>query len=121
MLEEKIDALTAALKENTATVKKHIEALGGSAGSGSGETAEASGGKKDKKSKFTADQVKAAVVKVKEEKGQDAAKAIISDAGAKNLAELVTLPKKFDSVMAACEAALAATDDDNEDEDDDEL
>ena len=123
MLEEKIDALTAAIKENTAELKKAQ-----ASGAVPGKTASSDDGDapakppKGKKGPKPED-VKAAVVKVKDEIDQDAAKAIIKKAGAKDLAALLAMPDKFASVLAACEAALAAAgvDEDDESEDDDDL
>lgn len=114
MLEEKIDALTAAVKENTAAILGKGGAAAPAAGAkGPGRPAGATA-----KPKFTAEQVKAAVVGVKESKGTDVAKALISDAGAKDLADLLTKSAKFADVMAACEAALAEEADEEAVEDD---
>lgn len=112
-LEAKIDELIVAINANTAARK-------GEAG------AAATGGKPDKpkvdktppKSKYTATQVQTAVVEVKDAKGSDAAKEIIEKyAGeGEKLAKLITMPEKFEAVMAACAEALA---DDGSGDDDD--
>ncbi len=120
MLEEKIERLTAEVVK----LREAIEKSGGSpAASGEKATAgKATAGKATaKKSKFTADQIKAAVIKVKDEVGQDAAQKVIKDAGAKGLAELITMTDKFDAAMAACEEALTAGEDGGDEDGDDEL
>ncbi|AEY69586.1 hypothetical protein AH2_00076 [Burkholderia phage vB_BceS_AH2] len=63
-----------------------------------------SGGKK-----YTADDVKAAAVKVKEKLGTKEAKKLISDHGADELAKLE--PKVFAAFIADCEKALKADED----------
>lgn len=105
MLEEKIDALIAALKANTA-------ALGGKAGAAgaAGKTAAAGG------SKVTFDMVKAAVVKVKDAKGKPAAQKIIRDAGKASELAAIKAPQ-YEAVIAASEAALAEEEAPAEDED----
>ena len=64
--------------------------------------------------KVTFDEVKTALMKVKEEKGKDAAQAIIKDVGkAEKMAEIKE--PNYAAVIAACEAALAG-DDGNDDD-----
>lgn len=56
------------------------------------------------KSKYTADDVKAAAVKVKEKLGTTTAKEIIAEHGAEELAKLK--PAVFDDFVEACQKAL---------------
>lgn len=113
-LETAIAALTAAVEANTAAV------LGAGANVGGGAAADAepekpkpaSRKKADKAtSKFTADQVRDTLIKVKSEVGEDEAKRIITEVGGyEKLAQLVADPSKFEAVMEACEAALSGED-----------
>lgn len=104
-LEEKIVALTEAVKANTA-------ALGGKAApAASGDAPKAKPGPKPKaKPTKTADEVKAIIVRVKNEVGSTEAQELIATVvgteGAK-LAELMTKPELFDAAYAAAEEALA--------------
>lgn len=102
-LEEKIDELTAAVKELTATLKKG----GTSAAAPSGDK-KGPGRPPKESSKFTQDQVKASLLNVKENVGTDEAKRIISEVGgAKDLADLLASKKaKWDDVMTACDEAV---------------
>lgn len=127
-------SLEQALNENTAAMRDLIAALGGAAGktaaAGKGAADDAadkptttrrrSAANKDaeektKASKYSAEDVKAAAVKVKEELGTKAAKQLIKDHGADELAALK--PEKYDAFVDACEKALNG-DDDGEGEED---
>lgn len=107
-LEDKIDTLITAVNKLTDAL-----AAGGGTGGGKASGGKASGGaagKTDKPS-LNADQVKAAILKVKEEKGDDAAKAVIAKAMGKSgakLAELLAAAGKFQKAMDAAEEALNA-------------
>lgn len=124
MLEEKIERLTAEIVKLREAYEK------GAKGGATTTTADAGADKKpaDKKAadkkpaktKFTAEQVKTAVIKVKDEVGEDAAKAVISGSGCSGLAALIAKPEVFDSVMAACEEALAGGGDDADDSSEDD-
>jgi hypothetical protein len=102
-LEEKIDELIVALNKNTAAHAGKGGAAAEPAASGKRKPAAAAA---DEGPKVKADDVKAALMKVKEDVGTPAAKKIISDAGADDMADLLTKPKLFAKVMTACEAAL---------------
>lgn len=119
-LEQKIEALTAAIEANTAA----LQAAGGSASTAKTETTTGKPGRppKDKgegdtgssKPKFTREQVNAALVKIKDANGAEAAKKIIADvAGVAKMADIKD--SKFEAVIEACEKALGgdAGDDDN--------
>jgi len=83
-------------------------------------TAKADKPKADAGPKFTADEVKAMAVKVKETLGQPAAKKLIKEAGGADA--LASIDKKnYAAFMAACEAALTPAADDAAEEDEDEL
>lgn len=120
-IEELISNLTAALEANTAA----ILGAGANVGAGAAPAAEpekkpSSGGRKkaaDKAtSKYTADQVRDTLIKVKSEVGEDEAKRIISEVGGyEKLAQLVADPSKFDAVMEAAEAALSGEDEGGDD------
>lgn len=105
-IEAAIEALTKAVEANTAAIK----AGGGAAAAtpGKADKAAATSGKADKvvKSKYTLDQVKAAIVKVRETQGTPAAKAIIGDAGQSDKMDNID-PANFEAVIKACEKALA--------------
>lgn len=113
MLEEKIDALIAAVKANTAALTgKGGGAAGGTAGTGKAGT---TGG-----SKITFEQVKAAVVKVKDAKGKPAAQKIIREAG--KAAELASIKApQYEAVIEACKEALEEGEDAGGGEDEDTL
>lgn len=55
---------------------------------------------------ITIDQVKAAGMKVKAEKGIERARKVAADLGVKDMAELVTKPQLFPKYLELCEAAL---------------
>lgn len=103
-LEERIDSLTSAVTR----LADLMEAGGGA--SAAPDKPKADKPKAGAKPKKTADDVKAAIVLVKDTIGEDDARAIIQKhAGAgKKLADLVAMPAKFDAVCADCAAALAA-------------
>lgn len=117
-LEEKIGELIAAVKENTAALK-------GGGSSTAGKAAAADGKKGPGRpagstaSKFKADDVKAALVGLKEKLGAPAAKQIISDSGADDLADLLTKKALWDDVMAAVETALSDSGDGDDGDGDD--
>lgn len=101
MLEQKIEALTAAVVALTAVMEKN----GGTGGAGKATTTgKATGGKA--KPKYTADKVKAKILEVKEKHGMERAKEIIAEAGGDDLANLLTQPDTFDNAYALAEAAL---------------
>lgn len=56
--------------------------------------------------KVSFDEMKAALLKVKDGKGKDAAQSIIKDVGGAEKMDKIA-PEKFAAVLAACEAALA--------------
>jgi hypothetical protein len=115
MLEEKVERLTSEIVKLREAIEKNKG--GAAAGSTAGKPAEKTAEKTKPgkaKSKYTPDQIKAAVIKVKDDIDADAAKAIIDDAGCSGLAELITMTEKFDEVMAACEAALAGGGDEDD-------
>jgi hypothetical protein len=121
-LEDKIDTLITAVNKLADVMAKN----GGGAAAGAkagGATAGKAGG--DKAAAISADDLKALIVKVKNEKGEDAAKEVIKGALGKNgkLADLLALSAKFPKAKQLAEAALAAEDDEPEPEveDDDEL
>ncbi len=123
MLEEKIERLVAETIKLREAVERNTAAQGGTAGSAAGKPAAAAGkpaaaAGKPKKSKFDANAIKAAVIKVKDEVSQEAAQEIIRNAGATGLAELITMTDKFDDVMAACEAAIEGGGEDAVEDDD---
>lgn len=120
-------SLEQALKENTEAVLALTAALaanGGKPASGgsedkSGKTESTRGRgtskstKEDKgsddKPKFTADDVKAAAVKIKEEKGTPAAKKLIAQYGEDGLASIE--PKDYAAFIEAAEKLLKGEDD----------
>jgi hypothetical protein len=122
-------SLEQALNENTAAMRELIAALGG-ATANAGKGAAADEGKttstrtrkpkaddaedtKGKTSKYTAEDVKAAAVKVKDELGTKVAKQLIADHGADELAKLK--PAVYEDFINACEKALNGDDDGNDD------
>ncbi len=114
-LEDMIGSLTAALEANTAAIL-----AGGSAPAAAAPAAttrpKPAAKPKPAASKFTADQVRDTLIKVKSEVGEDEAKRIITEVGGyEKLAQLVADPSKFDAVMEASETALAGGDDDGGD------
>jgi hypothetical protein len=122
MLEEKLDLLT----KEVVALRKAIEA-GGGAGGGKAAASDDSADKpkatrgRPKKEEPTPehdkDEVDAIIRKVSKEVGKPVAKKIIADAGADDLADLLTMPAKFDSAYAAAEAALEEPDAGEEDDD----
>lgn len=117
-LEERIDALTAAVVKLT-----DLMAGGAALPAASGKDKPAAG--KDKpaatrKPKITAAEVQAAIVEVKEKHGQERAREIIEEHGGSGtkLAKLVTMPDKFEAVMASCKEALEEEDAGDGDDDD---
>lgn len=120
-LEAAIATLTAAVEANTAAL------LGKSGGGKSSAGADDDGAKtstrrrtstkSDDKPKYTADDVKAAAVKVKEELGTKAAKDLIKDHGADELAKLK--PAVFADFIEAAGKLLAGDDDGGDDDGDD--
>lgn len=126
-LETLIANLTAAVEANTAAVLgkastgKAAATKDDDAGEGATTTRRRRSSTKDddagdsKKSKYTAEQVKAAAVKVKEDLGTKVAKQLIADHGAEELAKLK--PENYDAFVEACEKALNAGDDDGNDDD----
>lgn len=121
-LEAKIDALIVALEANTAA--RNAEKAAGTTGGKTG-TAGKTDAKAGAKPKNTVEQMKTAVMSVKETIDPATAKALIEEfAGAgKKLADLAAMPGKFDAVVAKAtellDAAAAGGDDDNGDDDDD--
>lgn len=118
--------LEKALEENTAALTRLAEVLekGGGVGAGGTTTGGAKASAKSggaKKPKNTAEQVKAAIMKVKDDVSADAAKAIIEKhAGkGKKLADLANDPSLFDAAVADAEAALEEAGGDEPDADDD--
>ena len=78
--------------------------------------AEETEAKSAKSSKFTAEDVKVAAVKVKDALGTKEAKRLIAEHGAEELAKLK--PEVYEDFINACEAALKGDDDNGDDEDD---
>lgn len=121
-LEERIDALTAAT--NRLADLMEANGGGGSTGTTAPKTTAAAAPKTTTKKPAaskptkTAEDVKAAVVSVKDTISPDDARAIIeAHAGAgKKLADLITMPAKFDAVCQACADALAAAAENPEEE-----
>jgi hypothetical protein len=117
MIEAKIDALIAAIEANTTalTGKKST------ASTSSDSTEKSSGAKRSTKadgesaSKYTAEQVKAAAVKVKGELGTKKAKELIADQGADELAAMK--PANYEAFIKACDKALSGGNDNSGDED----
>lgn len=120
-LEELIAANTAAIEANTAAILGAGANVGSApAATGKAATGVKTGGGRGKAatatSKFTADQVRDTLIKVKSEVGEDEAKRIISEVGGyEKLAQLVADPSKFDAVMEASEAALTGGGDEDGD------
>lgn len=112
MLEEKLDLLT----KEVVALRKAVEentAAGGATSSGksasSGDTEKKTRGRPKKEEptpEHDKDEVEEIIRRVSREVGKPAAKKIIGDAGADDLADLLTMPAKFDDAYAAAEAAL---------------
>lgn len=112
MLEDTMERLTAALNANT-------EALGGKAPAGGAATRTAPA-KTAAAAKLTLEQVKAAVIAVKDAHGKPAAIKIIKEAG--GVAELSAIkPARFAAVMAACEEIMGEGEGSEAADDDDAL
>lgn len=97
---EAVNANTEALKSGGGTGGKAGNDEAGTTARGRGRSAAS----KDDKPKHTAEDVKAAAVKVKEELGTKDAKALIKKHGAEELAKLK--PEVYDAFIADCEKAL---------------
>ena len=106
-LEQKIEALTAAIEANTAALK----AGGGAAASTSKATAtKTTKEEKPKAPAHTREEMAALVRKVKAEKGEDAAKGIIKEVG--GVEKLADIPDaKIDAVFDAATEKLAEEED----------
>jgi len=124
MLEEKLDTLT---KEIVA-LRKAVEANTAAGGGTSGAPAAAAEPAADKPKRgrpakaeptpeHDKDEVEAIIRRVSAEVGKPAAKKIISDQGAADLADLLTMPAKYDAAFAAAEAALPEAEDGEDDGD----
>lgn len=116
-LEEALVANTTAVNELIGLLKTNGVALPGKDAAGanakaSEPQAEKPRGrpKKDDTPKVTFEDMKAALFKVRDEKGAPAAQAIIKDVG-KAPAMKEVKPENFAAVIAACEAALVPSDD----------
>ncbi|MFA7168979.1 MAG: hypothetical protein WC096_08760 [Sphaerochaetaceae bacterium] len=121
-------SLEQAIQANTEAINRLIEALSNVKSVAESKTAEAEAkqtrrGRPPKAeaeasqpvSKYTAEEVKAAAVKVKSEKGAKVAKQLIKDHGAEQLADLK--PEQFDAFVKACEAVLNGGDEGEEEDD----
>ena len=103
MLEEKIDQLIAKMDDMIAALRTDAPATTATATPAKADKP-ANGGVKPPK--ITFEQVKAAVVRVKDAAGKPAAQRIIKEAG--KAAELAAIKApNFEAVLAACEALLA--------------
>jgi hypothetical protein len=130
-LETEVKALTEAMNRNSDLLERALSA--GVVPGGKADAPAASGDKppkgkpgpkpKDDGPKITDDAIRAALNKVKEELGTPAAKKIIADHGATDLANLCTMKSKFQAIIDACEAVLTPADDadEGEGEGDDDL
>lgn len=108
-IEKLLGDLIEAVNANTEALKAGGASGGTSAGGDEGGKAATGRGRgraasKDDKPKHTAEDVKAAAVKVKEELGTKQAKDLIKKHGADELAKLK--PEVYDAFIADCEAAL---------------
>jgi len=114
-LEQKIEALIAAVEANTAALSGSKPASTSTGDGGEGKPGRGKKGaateEKTATTKYTAEQVKAAAVKVKGELGTKKAKQIIADHGAEELAALK--PEKYESFIKACEKALKGDEDED--------
>lgn len=131
-LEQKLEENTAAVLALEATIKKAMAAgvlPGGKSADAPApaatteEPAKRGPGRPKKDDapaapKVTFDEMKAAVLKVKDAKGKAAAEAVIKDVGgAEKMADIKA--EKFAAVLAACEAALAPAPEPAKTDDDD--
>lgn len=115
-LEEELAANTKAVNRLADAMEKNA----GTGGAAAGKADKPAAGSKttaSKKPKNTVEQMKAAVMSVKEKVGADDAKALIEKMvgkkGAK-LADLANLPDKFDATVEAAEALLTPDDADED-------
>lgn len=118
-LEDELAANTKALNRLADAYEK---AGGGAATTTTAKTGTKTGTKTADKPKNTVEQMKAAVMEVKEKVGSDEAKALIEKMAGKKgakLADLANLPAKFDETVAEAEALLGAAGDDEEADEDD--
>lgn len=120
-LEDKIDLLITAVNK---LADKMDGASGGGKAASTGGKAASTGGKASTP-EIKGEDVKAAILKVKAEKGDDAAKDVIAKAmgkkGAK-LADLMAASAKFGKALELANAALEAADEpEGEEEEEDEL
>lgn len=102
-LEQKIEALTVAVEALTAAMKGGAPAAGKAA---TPAPAAAKTTKAEYKAEHTADQMKAALTKVKETLGTGEAKAIIKDVGKADKMADITDPKLIDACYKAATAKL---------------
>lgn len=119
-LEAKIDALIVALEANTAA-RQGDKATGSAGTAKAGAADKKAADKKPAKPKASVEQVKTAVMSVKDTIDSETAKGLIEKyAGdGEKLAKLLTLPEHFDAVVAEAKELLeAAGGDEAEDEDD---
>lgn len=115
-IEELLSGLTAAIEANTAAILGSGTNVAAAPAKAEAKASKPAGKKAADKpaSKFTADQVRDTLIKVKSEVGEDEAKRIISEVGGyEKLAQLVADPSKFDSVMEAAEVALSGDGDED--------
>lgn len=103
-------SLEAKIEANTAAVTRLADLMeaGGAAAPKAAAAAKAAAPKAAAKTKITADQIKAAIVGVKDTVGADEARELIErHAGdGKKLADLILMPATFEAVMADCAAAM---------------
>lgn len=103
-LEQKLEEMTGALKENTLAVRALL-AAGGGAKTGAATTKDTKAGKAETKKTISFETVKAALVRVRDEVSKPAAQKIVKDVGkAAAMAEIKE--ELFPAVIAACEKAL---------------
>lgn len=96
-----IEALTAAMKSGGAAAGKPTTTAAATAGKGG------KGGKPTPAaSKYTLDQVKAAIVKLRDAQGTPAAKEVITEVGLADKMDNIK-PENFDAVIAAVETRLS--------------
>lgn len=111
------------LEENTTAANRLADLLEKQGGATGGKPAgkPAASGKPAGKPKTTFDEVKAAVIDVKDRIDEPSAKAILEKHAGKGakLAAIANKPETWDKIMAACEAAVAALDDEPPAEEDD--
>lgn len=124
-IEQTLAALTAAIEANTAAILASSTNAPAEAPAAAKEEskpaprtrkAAPAAAKEEVAPKYTAEQVKAAAVKVKNEKGTKVAKDLIAEHGAAELAKLK--PENYEAFVLAAEALLAGEDDESVDGDD---